>query len=100
MQYENVFKSDRWCSCYTCLPQNVPAAQSVSRRMAPGTPPKDQRLLTIATPKQSPAHTHTCKQRKKLRNSTTKHKTANKTSLELFYALQRSRGYKEHLKRS
>ena len=45
-------------SCYTCLPQGspaaqtAPAAQSVSRKMAPGTPPMDQRLLTIATPKQ------------------------------------------------
>ena len=51
MQYEIVFKSDRWCSCYTCLPQTVPAAQT-AKKMAPGTPPKDQRLLTIATPKQ------------------------------------------------
>ena len=45
-------------SCYTCLPQGspaaqtAPAAQSVPRKMAPGTPPTDQRLLTIATPKQ------------------------------------------------
>ena len=87
-------------SCYTCLPQTVPAARSVPRRVAPGTPPTAQRLLTIAMPKQSPAHTHTRKQRQKLRNSTTIHKTANKTELELFYALQRSRGHKERLKRS
>ena len=39
-------------SCYTCLPQGSPAAQSVPRKMAPGTPPTDQRLLTIATTKQ------------------------------------------------
>ena len=52
MQYEIVFKGDRCCSCYTCLPQSVPAAQSVPRKLAPGTPPKDQRLLTIAMPKQ------------------------------------------------
>ena len=53
MQYENVFKGDRWCSSYTCLPQSSPAAQTAPK-MAPGTgtPPKDQRLLTIATPKQ------------------------------------------------
>ena len=53
MQYENVFKSDRWCSCYTCLPQSSPTAQT-ALKMAPGTgtPPKDQRLLTIAMPKQ------------------------------------------------
>ena len=25
MQYEDVFKSDRWCLCYTCLPQSAPA---------------------------------------------------------------------------
>ena len=68
--------------------------------MAPGTPQIDRRLLTIATPKQGPAHTHTCKQRQMLRNSTTIHKKANKTELELFYALQRSRGHKERLKRS
>ena len=36
MQYENVFKSDRWCSCYTCLPQTVPTAQTAPK-MAPGT---------------------------------------------------------------
>ena len=55
MQYENVFKSDKWCSCYTCVPQIVPAPQTAQKMVAaPGTgaPPKDQRLLTIATPKQ------------------------------------------------
>ena len=60
MQYENVFKSDRWCSCYTCLPQTVPAAQTAQKMVAaPGTgaPPMDQRLLTIATPKQA-QHIH------------------------------------------
>ena len=103
MQYEIVFKSDRWRSCYTCLTQSSPATQTALKTVAApgtGTPPKDQRLLTIATPKQGPAHTHTCKQRQTLRNSTTIHKTANKTKLRLFYALQRSRGHKEHLKRS
>ena len=67
MQYEIVFKSDRWCSCYTCLPQTVPAAQTTQKMVAApgtGTPPNDQRLLTIATLKTSPAHTHTCKQGK------------------------------------
>ena len=55
MQYKNVFKSDRWCSCYTCLPQSSPTAQTALKTVAaPGTstPPKDQRLLTIATSKQ------------------------------------------------
>ena len=55
MQYENVFKSDRWCSCYTCLPQTAPAAQT-TQKMAPGTgtgaPPVAQRLLTNTWPKQ------------------------------------------------
>ena len=55
MQYEIVFKGDRHCSCYTCLPQIVPAAQT-AQKMAPGTstgaPPVAQRLLRIATPKQ------------------------------------------------
>ena len=82
------------CSCYTCLPQTAHAAAQTALKSVttPGTgtdaPPEDQRLLTIATPKQDPADTHTCKQRQKLRNSTTIHKTANKTELELFYVLQ------------
>ena len=79
MQYEHVFKSDRCCSCYTCLPQTAPATAQTDLKMAApgtGTPPKDQRLLTIATPKQDPAHTHTCKQKQKLRNSTTLHKNS------------------------
>ena len=62
MQYENIFKCDRWCSCYTCLPQSSPATQTALNTVAApdtGAPPKDQRLLTIATPKQGPAHTHT-----------------------------------------
>ena len=56
MQYEIIFKSDRWCSCYTCLPQTAPAAAQTAQKMVPGTgtgaPPVAQRLLTIATPKQ------------------------------------------------
>ena len=57
MQYEIVFKSDRWCSCYTCLPQTIPpAAQTTLKTVAaPGTdtgsPQMDQRLLTITWPK-------------------------------------------------
>ena len=79
MQYEIVFKSDRCCSCYTCLPQSSPTAQTAVKTVAApgtGTPPKDQRLLTIAMPKTSPAHTHTCKQEQTLRNSTTIHKNS------------------------
>ena len=51
---KNVFKVIG-CSCYTCLPQTVPGAQTALKMVtAPGTgtPLKDQRLLTIATPKQ------------------------------------------------
>ena len=55
MQYEIVFKGDGWCSCYTCLPQTVPATQT-TQKMAPGTgtgaPQVAQCLLTIATTKQ------------------------------------------------
>ena len=78
MQYEIVIKGDRCCSCYTCLPQTAPAAQTAVKMVAApgtGTPPKDQRLLTIATPKQGP-HTHTCKQEQTLRNCTTIHKNS------------------------
>ena len=58
MQYEIVFKSDRWCSCYTCLPQTAPtAAQTDLKMAAPGTgtgaPQMDQRLLMSTWPKQS-----------------------------------------------
>ena len=42
------------CSCYTCLPQTVLAAQT-AQKMAPGTgteaPQMDQRLLTNTWPK-------------------------------------------------
>jgi hypothetical protein len=89
------------CSCYTYLPQSSPAAaQTALRKGVPGTRPKAQRLLTIATPKHGPAHTHSCKQRQKIRNSTTLHKNSTKTMIELSYALQRSRECKNHLKRS
>ena len=54
MQYENVFKVIG-CSCYTCLPQTVPAATQTDLKMAPGTgtgaPPVAQRLLTNTWPK-------------------------------------------------
>ena len=57
MQYENVFKSDRWCSCYTCLPQTDPTAQTAQRKVAAlGTgasaPPVAQRLLMNTWQKQ------------------------------------------------
>ena len=56
MQYENVFKSDRCCSCYTCLPQTAPATETAQKMDASGTgtesPPIAQFLLTNTTPKQ------------------------------------------------
>ena len=66
MQYENVFKDDRWCSCYTCLPSIAPtAAQSARKTAAPGTgtgaPPMDQRLLTNTWPKTGHNNKHTSK---------------------------------------
>ena len=55
MQNENVFKGDRCCSCYTCLPQTAPAAQTDLKMAAPGTgtgaPQMDNRLLTDTWPK-------------------------------------------------
>ena len=99
MQYEIVFKGDRCCSCYTCLPQSSPAAQT-ALKMVPGTPQMDQRLLTIATPKQV-QHIHIHANKSKSYETVQQYiKTTNKTKLELFYALQRSRGHKERLKRS
>ena len=60
-----MYLSDRWCSCYTCLPRTAPAAAQTGRKMAaPGTgtstgaPPVAQRLLTIATPKQVHIYTY------------------------------------------
>ena len=52
-----MYLNDRWCSCYTCPPQIVPAAQTAQKMVAaPSTgtdaPPVAQRLLTFATPKQ------------------------------------------------
>jgi hypothetical protein len=64
-------------SCYTCLPRSSPAAaRTALQKGAPGTHLKAQRLLTIATPKHGPAHTHTCKQGQKIRNGKTLHKNS------------------------
>ena len=61
MQYENVFKGDGWCSCYTCLPRTAAATAQTTLKMALGTGTDAssvaQRLLTFATPKQ--VHTYT-----------------------------------------
>ena len=56
MQYEYVFKSDRCCSCYTCLPQSSLATQTALKMDAApststGAPQMDQRLLTNTWPK-------------------------------------------------
>ena len=56
MQYEYVFKSDRCCSCYTCLPQSSPTAQNAltidaAPGMGTGAPQMDQHLLTNTWPK-------------------------------------------------
>ena len=104
MQYEIVFKV-LGCSCYTCLPQTVPAAQTAQKMVAApdtgtGAPPVAQRLLTNTWPETRQQYKHTCKQEQTLKTVQQYMKTANKTKLELFYALQRSRGHKEHLKRS
>ena len=74
MQYEIVFKVIGGVHVILASLKSSSAAQT-ALKMAPGTPPKD-RLLTIVTPKTSPAHTHTCKQEQKLRNSTTIHENS------------------------
>ena len=81
MLYEIVIKGDRWCSCYTCLPQTAPAAQSAQKVVAPpgtgtGAPPVAQRLLTITTPKPVQHIDIHANKRQKLRNSTTIHKNS------------------------
>ena len=81
-----VFKGDRCCSCYTCLPQNAPAAAQTALKTvaAPGTgtdaPPVAQCLLTNTWPDTRQQHKHTCKQEQTLK------KQYNKTKLKLFYA--------------
>ena len=51
-----MYLSDRWCSCYTCLPRTAPATAQSAQKTAPGTgtdaPPVAQRLLTNTWPKQ------------------------------------------------
>ena len=81
MQYEIVFISDRWCLCYTCLPQTILATQTAQKVVAaPGTgtgaPPVAQRLLTNTWPETRQQYKHTCKQRLTLRNSTTIHENS------------------------
>ena len=66
MQYENVFKGDRCYSCYTCLPQTPPAAQTAQKVVAAlgtgtGAPPVAQCLLTNTWPKTRQQHKHTSK---------------------------------------
>ena len=57
MQFENVFKVIGVVHVILAFlksspaAQTAPAARSVLRSVAPGTPPNAQRLLTIATPK-------------------------------------------------
>ena len=79
MQYEIVFKGNRWCSYYNCLPQTVPAAQTAQKMVAvPGTgtgaPLVAQRLLTNTWPETRQQYKHTSKQVQILGNSTTIHK--------------------------
>ena len=77
MQYEIVIKGDRCCSCYTCLPQTAHAAQTAVKMVAaPGTPLVARSLLAIATPNNHRKHTHICKQKQTLRNSTPIHQNS------------------------
>jgi hypothetical protein len=57
--------------------------------------------LRVYSRSSSIAHKYTHAQTIKKYKKTVQHytETAQKTSLKLFYALQRSRGYKKHLKR-
>ena len=63
---KNVFKSDRLCSCYTCLPRTAPTAAQTDLKVdaaqtdlkvdaaldtGTGAPQLDQRLLTNTWPK-------------------------------------------------
>ena len=93
MQYENVFKSDGCCSCYTCLPQTVPTAAQTDLKMdaAPGTgtgaPQMDQRLLMNTWPKTIHNIDIQANNSKNYETLQQYMKTANKARLELFYML-------------
>ena len=80
MQYEIVIQGDRWCSCYTYLPQTARAAAQTAQKMAPGTsteaPQMDQRLLTNTWPKQCTKISIQANTNKKLKNSTSIHKNS------------------------
>jgi hypothetical protein len=86
-------------SCYTCLPRTLPTAARTARKMAvPGTAPKARRLLAII--KHGP-HIHTCTTIANYKKTVHQYnRTAHKTILELFYALQRSQERESQLKRS
>ena len=64
---KNVFKSDRLCSCYTCLPRTAPAAAQTDLKVdaalgtGTGAPQMDQRLLTNTWPKTRHNNKHTSK---------------------------------------
>ena len=61
MQYENVFKVIGVVHVILAFLKSSPATQTALKMVsAPGTgtPPKDQRLLTIATPKQVHIYTY------------------------------------------
>ena len=80
---KDVFKSDRCCSCYTCLPRTArTAAQSARKTAAPGTdtgaPQMDQRLLTNTWPKQCTIISIQANTNKKLRNNTSIYKNSKK----------------------
>ena len=87
MQYKIVFKGNRCCSCYTCLPQSSPAAQTAPTTQTTqkvvaalgtgtGAPPVAQCLLTNTWPETRQQYKHTCKQEQTLRNNTTIHKNS------------------------
>ena len=67
MQYEIVFKGDGYCSCYTCLPQTIPAAAQTDLKInaalgtGTGASQMDQRLLTNTWPKTMHKNKHTSK---------------------------------------
>ena len=91
MQYENVFKVIGGVQVILASLKSSSAAQT-ALKMASGTgtdaPPVAQRLLTIATPKQVHKIYIHANNSKNLETIQQYMKTANKTMLELFYALE------------
>ena len=100
MQYENVFKSDRNVHVILAFLKLLLLLE-VSRGVWLLVLLRMLNVYSRSQRQNKVQHIHIHANKDKCKEIVQQYiKTANKTELELFYALQRSRGHKEHLKRS